>query len=51
MTQLDPITLDLGLAVAAAHGRSRLHVPGWLVLLLRNPKSLHGPGRCSRSSS
>jgi peptide/nickel transport system permease protein len=40
MTQLDPIALDL--PAAAPRGRGRLRVPGWLVLLLRNPKSCTG---------
>ncbi len=40
MTQLDPIALDL--PAAAPRGRGRLKVPGWLVLLLRNPKSCTG---------
>jgi len=40
MTQLDPIALDL--PAAAPRGRGRLRVPGWVVLLLRNPKSCTG---------
>jgi peptide/nickel transport system permease protein len=43
MSQLDP-TLDLGIAAPAPprHVRGRLHLPGWLVLLVRNPKSCIG---------
>src|SRR5215208_7659751 len=49
MTQLDPITLDpaaLELPSAPPLTRSRGHfrVPGWLALLLRNPKSCTGVG-------
>ena len=40
MSQLDP-TLDLGLA-APPRTRGRVRVPGWLVLLLHNRKSLAG---------
>jgi peptide/nickel transport system permease protein len=40
LTQLDPIALDL--PAAAPRGRGRLRVPGWVVLLLRNPKSCTG---------
>ena len=40
MTQLDPVALDL--PAAAPRGRGRLRIPGWLVLLLRNPKSCTG---------
>ena len=40
MSQLDPIVLDL--PAAAPRGRGRLKVPGWLALLLRNPKSCTG---------
>jgi peptide/nickel transport system permease protein len=41
MSQLDP-TLDLGIAAPAPPRRGRLRVPGWLVLLVRNPKSCIG---------
>jgi peptide/nickel transport system permease protein len=41
MSQLDP-TLDLSLAAPPRRVRGRLRVPGWLALLLRNPKSLTG---------
>ena len=40
MSQLEP-TLDLGLAAPPRRARG-VRVPGWLVLLLRNPKSLTG---------
>jgi peptide/nickel transport system permease protein len=40
MTQVDPVALDL--PAAAPRSRSRLGVPGWLVLLLRNRKSCTG---------
>jgi peptide/nickel transport system permease protein len=40
MTQVDPIALDL--PAATPRGRGRLKVPGWVVLLLRNPKSCTG---------
>ena len=40
MTQIDPVALDL--PAAAPRGRGRLKVPGWVVLLLRNPKSCTG---------
>ena len=40
MSQLEP-TLDLGLA-APPRARGRVRVPGWVVLLLRNRKSLVG---------
>jgi peptide/nickel transport system permease protein len=40
MTQLDPIALDL--PAVAPHRHGRLKVPGWFVLLLRNPKSCTG---------
>ena len=42
MTQLDPLALDLPTAPPATRRRGRLRVPGWLVLLLRNPKSCTG---------
>jgi peptide/nickel transport system permease protein len=42
MSQLDP-TLELSLAAPPRRVRGgRLRVPGWLALLLRNPKSLTG---------
>jgi peptide/nickel transport system permease protein len=43
MSQLDP-TLDFGIAAPAPprRVRGRLHLPGWLVLLVRNPKSCIG---------
>jgi ABC-type dipeptide/oligopeptide/nickel transport system permease subunit len=40
MTQIDPIALDLPAVAPRRHGR--LKVPGWLMLLLRNPKSCTG---------
>jgi peptide/nickel transport system permease protein len=42
MTQLDPIALDLPAAPQATRRRGRFRVPGWFVLLLRNPKSCTG---------
>jgi ABC-type dipeptide/oligopeptide/nickel transport system permease subunit len=44
MSQLDPtaLELDLPLAPPSAPSRRRLHLPGWLVVLLRNPKSRTG---------
>jgi len=42
MTQLDPIALDLPAAPQATRQHGRFRVPGWLVLLLRNPKSCTG---------
>jgi peptide/nickel transport system permease protein len=45
MSQLDPTLeapADLSLAAPPRQARGRLRVPGWLVLLLRNPKSLTG---------
>jgi peptide/nickel transport system permease protein len=42
MTQLDPIALDLPAAAPRGRGRGMLRVPGWLVLLVRNPKSCTG---------
>src|SRR5262245_59027150 len=45
MSQLEPTidqTLDLSLAAPPRRARGRLRVPGWLSLLLRNPKSLLG---------
>jgi peptide/nickel transport system permease protein len=41
MSQLDP-TIELPLAAPPRHVGRRLRVPGWLVLLLRNPKSCTG---------
>jgi peptide/nickel transport system permease protein len=40
MTQLDPIALDL--PAATPRRRGRFKIPGWLLLLLRNPKSCTG---------
>jgi peptide/nickel transport system permease protein len=45
MSQLDPTLeapADLSLAAPPRRARGRLHVPGWLVLLVRNPKSCTG---------
>jgi peptide/nickel transport system permease protein len=45
MSQLDPTldpALDLSLAAPPRRRRGRLRIPGWLVLLLRNPKSRTG---------
>ncbi len=42
MAQLDPIALDLPAAAPRRHARGKLQVPGWLALLLRNPKSRLG---------
>jgi peptide/nickel transport system permease protein len=45
MSQLQPTITDpatLPLTVAAPRRRGRLHLPGWLTLLLRNPKSRFG---------
>jgi peptide/nickel transport system permease protein len=41
MSQLEP-TLDLPLAAPPRRVGGRLRVPGWVALLLRNPKSLTG---------
>src|SRR5215213_10235893 len=41
MSQLDP-TMEISLAAAPRRISSRVRVPGWLVLLLRNPKSRLG---------
>ncbi|HEX6700910.1 MAG TPA: ABC transporter permease [Gaiellaceae bacterium] len=41
MSQLDP-TLELSLAAPPRRIRGRLRVPGWLALLVRNPKSRTG---------
>src|SRR6266542_5249776 len=47
MSQVDPISLDsvaldLPSAAPRTFRRGRLRVPGWLVLLVRNPKSCTG---------
>jgi peptide/nickel transport system permease protein len=42
MSQLDPIALELPSAAPPTIRRARLRVPGWLVLLLRSPKSCVG---------
>jgi peptide/nickel transport system permease protein len=43
MSQLEPAALDLPVvAPPRFRARRRLHLPGWLVLLLRNPKSRFG---------
>jgi ABC-type dipeptide/oligopeptide/nickel transport system permease subunit len=45
MSQLEPTfdqTMDLSLAAPPRQARGRLRIPGWLSLLLRNPKSLTG---------
>jgi peptide/nickel transport system permease protein len=44
MSQLDPTTIDLSLPAPPRRVRGRLRVPGWLALLLRNPKSRLGLG-------
>jgi peptide/nickel transport system permease protein len=45
MSQLDPTALDIRLAAPRrAYGRGRLRFPGWLGLLLGNPKSRLGLG-------
>jgi len=41
-TSLEPFALDLPATARVERRRSRLRVPGWLVLLLRNPKSCTG---------
>src|SRR5215208_1741079 len=41
MSQLDP-TMEISLAAAPRRISNRVRVPGWLVLLLRNPKSRLG---------
>src|SRR4051794_10158687 len=41
MSQLDP-TMEISLAAAPKRISSRVRVPGWLVLLVRNPKSRLG---------
>jgi peptide/nickel transport system permease protein len=42
MSQLEPAALDLPVAPPRARRIGRLRLPGWLVLLLRNPKSRTG---------
>ena len=43
MAQIDPTVFDVRITGRAPSvGRGRLHVPGWLALLLRNPKSRLG---------
>jgi len=43
MAQLDPTAIDVRLAPGTGRvGWGRIHVPGWLALLLRNPKSRLG---------
>jgi peptide/nickel transport system permease protein len=42
MSQLDPTVFELPAAATPLPRRSRLHVPGWLLLLLGNPKSRAG---------
>src|SRR4051812_48732503 len=43
MSQLEPAALDLPVvAPPLTGGRRRLHMPGWLMLLLLNPKSRTG---------
>jgi peptide/nickel transport system permease protein len=43
MAQLDPTALDIRVAATPRRlGRGRLRVPGWVALLLRNPKSRTG---------
>jgi peptide/nickel transport system permease protein len=47
MSQLDPTldpALDFSLAVPPRRARGRLRIPGWVVLLLGNPKSRLGLG-------
>ncbi len=41
MSQLDP-TVDLPLAAPPRSSRAKLRIPGWVILLLRNPKSRTG---------
>jgi ABC-type dipeptide/oligopeptide/nickel transport system permease subunit len=41
MSQLDP-TLGIDVAIAPTRPRGRLRVPGWLVLLAKNPRSCAG---------
>ena len=41
MSQLDPTALELPIATPpVARGRGRLRLPGWLTLLLGNPKTI-----------
>src|SRR5204863_5604766 len=42
MSQLDPTVFELPAATTPLPRRSKLHVPGWLLLLLGNPKSRAG---------
>jgi peptide/nickel transport system permease protein len=42
MSQLEPTVFELQAAAAPVPRHSRLHVPGWLLLLLGNPKSRAG---------
>jgi peptide/nickel transport system permease protein len=42
MSQFDPTVLELPAAAPLVPRRSRLHLPGWLALLLGNPKSRAG---------
>ena len=42
MSQLDPTVFELPVVATPLPRRSRLHVPGWLLLLLGNPKSRAG---------
>ena len=44
MSQLDPTVFELPAAAAPVSAPSRRRVPGWVVLLLRNPKSRAGLG-------
>ena len=44
MSQVEPTALELPVAASLRSGRGRLHVPGWVALLLRNPKSRAGIG-------
>src|SRR5260370_5434137 len=41
MSQVEP-ALELPVATSLRRGRGRLHIPGWLALLLGNPKSRTG---------
>jgi peptide/nickel transport system permease protein len=43
MAQLDPTAMDIRVAATPRRlGRGRLRIPGWIALLLRNPKSRTG---------
>jgi peptide/nickel transport system permease protein len=42
MSQLEPTVFELQASATPVPRRSRLHVPGWLLLLLGNPKSRAG---------